>query len=114
MSLKLSEFACPCCGNNLIQTNTFTQLLKAREIAGVPFRINSGYRCEAHNREVGGTEDSSHIKGYAADLHCLYSGSRWKIIDALIKAGFVRIGIGKSFIHADNDPDKDQNVIWLY
>ena len=32
---------------------------------------------------------------------------------ALIKVGFRRIGVGKSFIHSDLDNDKP-NAIWLY
>ena len=33
-----------------------------------PIHINSGYRCEELNKKVGGTEDSYHMKGLAADF----------------------------------------------
>ena len=33
-----------------------------------PIHINSGYRCEELNKKVGGTENSYHMKGLAADF----------------------------------------------
>jgi len=48
------------------------------------------------------------------DIHCTNSRGRAIIIDALRKAGFTRFGIGNTFIHTDNDPDKDPDVMWLY
>tara|TARA_R100000664_G_C2701624_1_gene101738 strand:- start:70 stop:453 length:384 start_codon:yes stop_codon:yes gene_type:complete len=86
----------------------------ARTLAGIPFKITSGYRSRMHNRKVGGKPTSSHCKGLAADIYCDSNISRWKIIDSLIKARFNRIGIGKNFIHVDVDYDKSQDRIWLY
>ena len=91
-----------------------TALDLAREIAQMPFTITSGYRTEQHNEEVGGVDSSAHTKGYAADIACRDSVSRWKIINALLQAGFNRIGIADTFIHCDMDPDKSKNVIWTY
>jgi len=93
----------------------FLELLDdARQLAGVPFKINSGYRTPKRNKTVGGTENSSHLRGYAADISCTNSTQRFRIIAALIAAGFTRIGIGRSFIHVDNDPLKTPGVSWLY
>ena len=33
------------------------------------FIIVSGYRCEELNKVLGGTSDSPHLKGYAADVY---------------------------------------------
>ena len=41
-----------------------------REHLGYPIHINSGYRCEALNKRVGGSRTSQHIKGEAADVTC--------------------------------------------
>lgn len=82
--------------------------------ARIPFVINSGYRTEAHNRRVGGTSNSSHLKGLAADIKCVNDEQRSKIVNALIKAGFNRIGIAKSFIHVDIDGTKNAHRIWVY
>ena len=108
------EFTCPCCGGNKISINLVKKLDEARELAGIPFVINSGYRCKKHNKVVGGTITSSHLKGLAVDLKVTNSRSRYIILTALIKVGFNRIGIGASFIHCDIDKDKSQNVIWTY
>jgi hypothetical protein len=44
------------------------QLLEpARQIVG-PIIINSGFRCEAVNRQVGGVKNSQHLIGQAADI----------------------------------------------
>lgn len=39
-----------------------------REWYGHPIRINSGYRCPALNKAVGGVEGSYHTTGCAADI----------------------------------------------
>ena len=39
-----------------------------REAWGGPIRVNSGYRCPALNKLVGGTPTSQHQKGEAADI----------------------------------------------
>lgn len=40
----------------------------ARLILGVPIRISYGYRCEALNKAVGGSETSAHMLGLATDM----------------------------------------------
>ena len=86
----------------------------ARELSGVPYVINSGYRTPQHNREVGGTPDSSHLTGWAADIRAHSSNRRLLVVKGLIEAGFNRIGVGQNFVHADFDPSKSGNVMWLY
>lgn len=39
-----------------------------REIINVPIYINSGYRCGRLNRAVGGSNNSQHMRGLAADI----------------------------------------------
>ena len=34
---------------------------------GIPAIITSGFRCEEHNRRVGGSDDSMHLEGRALD-----------------------------------------------
>lgn len=40
----------------------------AREMWGKPLNVNSGYRCPTLNKAVGGTANSSHMYGQAADI----------------------------------------------
>lgn len=86
----------------------------ARHIAGIPFKLNSGYRTKEQNKKAGGVPDSAHLSGLAVDIACTTDTARHKIINALQKVGFNRIGISKSFIHCDIAKDKSPNVIWLY
>ena len=39
-----------------------------REAYGRPIRVNSGYRCPRLNTLVGGTPNSQHMRGEAADI----------------------------------------------
>ena len=119
MSLKYfsyEEFASPDVPHSgeYMDDNFLEMLDSAREISGIPFKINSGYRTIEHNYEVGGKSNSSHIVGKAADIAVKGSRQRWIITEALIQAGFNRIGIAKTFIHVDSDDTKDANVIWTY
>jgi len=110
------NFKCPCCGigPEKMDRMTVDDLDDARSGANIPFVITSAYRCPDHNAEVGGMSSSAHVRGYAVDIACEGSRSRHKIVISLLKSSFNRIGIAKDFIHADKDPDKPANVIWVY
>lgn len=113
---KLKEFDSPDAPGSGIKMNRdfLAKLDFARHDADIPFIITSGYRTKEHNELVGGVDSSAHTKGYAADISCRDSRSRYIIISSLQKAGFNRIGIASTFIHVDDDPDKPKNVIWVY
>lgn len=112
---SLKEQSCRCCGEGQLNPRFLEKLNKAREIAGIPFILNSAYRCEKHNKAIGGSETSSHLDGLAADIRCTDSISRYKIISALLSVGLCRIGIAKTYIHTDFDIyAKVPNLIWLY
>ena len=113
---KLSEFDSPDApGSGAKMQPKFLQMLdNARAIAGVPFEVTSGYRTEAHNAKVGGVEGSSHCQGWAADMAASSGTIKFQIVNALLKAGFTRIGVASGFIHADCDPTKPAQVIWTY
>jgi len=100
-----------------IETNMSKEFLfvldEAREIAGIPFIINSAYRSPEHPLSIK-NPSSSHIKGLAVDIKATDSKTRFKIVKALIQVGFTRIGIADTFIHVDLDLDKTQKVIWTY
>jgi len=122
MKMKLRYFTleefdspdAPGSGKEKMSVEFLKKLDEARHIAGIPFKINSGYRTPEHNKKVGGVKDSSHVQGTAADISCVTSAERFIIITALIKAGFNRIGVGNTFIHVDNDFNKVPELIWTY
>lgn len=108
------EFACPCCGKDDISLTLVETLQFIRDKAG-PLHINSGVRCPAHNKSIGGKPKSSHLKGLAVDIRCKASTKRFKILRAVFSLLiFPRIGPGPGFIHLDIDPDKAQWVCWDY
>ena len=76
--------------------------------------INSGYRCKKHNKDVGGKKDSAHLYGVAADIETKSDSKRYKVVTALLDAGFTRIGIGNGFVHVDEDPEKSRSRMWRY
>jgi zinc D-Ala-D-Ala carboxypeptidase len=90
------------------------KLTKALEIAAIGFKISSGYRTPEHNEKVGGVKESSHTNGCAVDIYAPTSRQKYIIINALLQAGFNRIGVAKNFIHVDNDASKNEDVIWTY
>jgi zinc D-Ala-D-Ala carboxypeptidase len=112
----LSEFDSPDeVGSGKKMDKEFLEKLDyARHNAGIPFKINSGYRTEARNTLVGGRFGSSHKKGLAADIGYTGSRQRYLILSALMDVGINRFGIAKTYIHCDVDKEKDQEVIWLY
>jgi len=115
LHFESNEFNSPDLPNSGINMdNAFLQMLDdARGIAGIPFKITSGYRSAEHNQKVGGVKNSSHLVGKAADIGVGSGNERYIILDALIKAGFRRMGVAKTFIHCDNDETKS-NSVWTY
>lgn len=109
-----SELECPCCHRCKTDDKFVDMLNYARSIAKIPFVITSGYRCEEHNKEVGGTANSAHTRGLAVDIKAANSTKRFIIVNALLRAGFKRIGIGKTFVHCDADSSLPQVVMFDY
>ena len=90
------------------------KLDKLREAVKVPLIIHSGYRTAEHNALVGGVDSSAHETGHAADIGALSSGLRFRIVEAALRLGFRRVGIGNGFVHIDDDITKPQDMVWLY
>lgn len=112
---KESEFSCPCCNACELDKDFLKKLNIARGCAEAPFKINSGFRCASHNASLPqSSPNSSHLSGHAADISTPDPETRYKVLYGLIVASFTRIGIGKTFIHVDDDPTKTHSLIWMY
>ncbi len=76
---KREDFACPCCGLNLVVSELPPVLDDLWENSG-PFVISSGTRCKKHNASLKpkpGGKRSRHLTGEGADLvFARYSDSR--------------------------------------
>ena len=117
------EFACSCgCGSNNIAPGLVAMLQQVRDDIGQSVGITSGVRCRAYNASVGGVETSAHVpadlgngeQAHATDIGIPNSAYRYKIMPALYRAGFKRIGIGNGFIHVDIDTRKPPDVLFDY
>jgi hypothetical protein len=49
----------------------FWVLQPLREMLDTPIIVSSGYRCEALNKAIGGSEASQHMNGMAADIEAV-------------------------------------------
>lgn len=105
--LNESEFKCKCGNDFCTMTPISRELIKCygmlRSTLGKPIKINSGYRCPAHNEQIGGSKLSRHMVGEALDLDL-------KAFDHLIKeeidhlimiSGFKYYKFYTSWVHVD-------------
>ena len=108
------EFACKCgCGKDDIKDALAVKVQAIRDLVKRPIRGNSGIRCDKHNANTKAKPTSIHIDEWAADHGYAESAERYEQIEAAVKV-FNRIGIAKTFIHVDVDPNKSPRVVWLY
>lgn len=56
----------------------------ARDILGVPMKINSGYRSPVLNKAIGGSTTSIHCYGYAIDFVAPKFGTTTEIVKTLV------------------------------
>lgn len=118
---KMSEFDSPDQpGSGELMEPAVVQALDiARDIYGFPMVVTSGFRTIEYNRQLieqgyNASPKSSHLLGWAVDIAVPNSERRFLMLEALLDAGFHRIGVGDSFIHADLDPNKTPNCLWVY
>lgn len=121
------EFACKCGGKycSPIHANIDLRLVDIceviREHVNAPIRISSGCRCKVWNQKQGGTDNSSHMFGMAADLHCDSIGSKklYETIQKLYKNGLIpnlrycQRYQKKDFCHIDIDVNKKRKNVFV-
>lgn len=96
--------ACPCgCGRADMDMEFMLTLDEIREACGFPFRVNSGFRCPTYNAQISSTgARGPHTTGKAIDIAAPSSTMRLLILSHALERGWVRFGIGKTFIHLDS------------
>lgn len=83
----------------------------------IVFSINSGFRTQHYNDSLkDSVKTSAHVSGLASDISLAgYTDEQIKVVlKALVDAGFKRFGLGKTYVHVDNDPDKPTPAVWDY
>lgn len=95
-----------------LQDALLEKLFAARDRAGVPFVITSGFRSVGENIAAGGVHDSAHESGLAVDIACSDGDTRFRMLSACLAVGFQRIGVYDLHIHVDVDETKPLGVVW--
>ena len=102
-NFKVREFACLDGTDTIFISDELVSILqKVRNHFGTAVIINSAYRTEAHNKKVGGSENSQHKYGMAADIRI--NGVSPKTIATYINTLLPDsggIGVYTSFCHVD-------------
>lgn len=131
---KDAELACPCCGVNGVKPAVLdaAEAIRAKAearygLGRVRMGVQSGYRCENHNKAIGGATNSQHMQGTALDLNLQIakdSGGEGKLAwvtvrsadwEDLARQAPLLGGIGRDderhFIHIDT---RDKTAQWCY
>lgn len=114
------EFECKCDNSDCIEQKISKEMIEkletCRQQFDQPVIITSGYRCEKHNKAIGGAPKSQHVLGKANDSRpknlTTDTMDEWtKILASTFKA----IGIATSFIHTDvREVEGSTRKIWHY
>lgn len=120
---KVNEFVCRCCRQlpedemENIEALAERVLDPVREKFGRPIKVNSGYRCEKHNRKVGGARNSQHMAGEAADIAAESKGyanmSEWKQANMEIARLIIKNGRFDQLI-LENVGEHDLLPTWVH
>ena len=112
-NFTVKEFACKDGSDKvLIDTALVDVLQKIRDYFGKPVIINSAYRSPEHNKRVGGSAGSYHVKGMAADIQI----SGVSAVELAYYAQTITNGVGvyyyrnTNFLHVDT---RQRETFWL-
>ena len=103
---RINEFRCHCGCQMPAEARQNIEALVAnvldplRDEYGKPIYVNSGYRCEKHNKAVGGVPRSQHIVGEAADIslrltHSTGSGQAYGLQDEMMTLARIIVQQGR-------------------
>ena len=120
-----NELKCSCCGKVEMDEEFMRMLQELRDVAGFPFRINSGFRCLKHNSAVSShkTKAGIHTFGKACDISVMSLSTTQclHLIKQAQEIGFTGLGINfrgerkGRFLHVDNrGPDFSVPAAWTY
>lgn len=109
------EFQCPCgCGQQSVDTELTEKLQLIRDKVDRPLKITSGYRCITHNAAVGGSQNSKHRYGMAADWRMVNRSINPVALGIIAAQYFKAVGIywydGCAIVHTDT---RDAKATWL-
>lgn len=105
-NFKVKEFKCNDGSDEIkIDSKLVNYLQQIRDWAGKAVTINSGYRTESYNEQIGGAKNSYHVKGQAADI--VVSGKTpLEVARKAEDLGMLGIIKYSSFVHVDTRTTK--------
>ena len=103
----------PPCQSSDLKDDLLDKLEYARCLCGFSFKINSAFRTKEYELSKGRNGTSAHCLGLAVDIACYDDEKRLLLVQNLLRAGFTRIGIGSTFVHADADKTRRPSM-WTY
>jgi uncharacterized protein YcbK (DUF882 family) len=100
---KNEELACHCCGRNESTQALVDLLEQIRVLVNQPIRVESAYRCEAHNAKVGGVPGSEHTHGIAADISVrgMTAADLYRIVRTIPEIGGIGRADNQGYVHVD-------------
>lgn len=106
-NLSRHEFTCHCgeCDLSTVDYELVKVVQAGCDYFDTSVIINSGIRCPAHNKAIGGHPNSYHLYGKAADV--VYKDIQPRLTAAYFRREYLgRYGIGEynSFTHIDVQP----------
>lgn len=105
---KRKEFECRCrCGFDIVDYELVEVLEALRDHLDMPVIITSGNRCNKHNSRIGGSINSFHLHGQAADI--LVRGAKTSEVYEYLTTKYpdkYGIGVYDSWVHIDVRPNK--------
>ena len=110
-NFKSTEFDCHgfgCCCETTIDLELVDILQEIRNHFGKAVIINSGFRCKAHNKAVGGASKSKHLSGCAADIR-VSDVEPSEVAKFAESIGVRGIGLYGNFVHVDT---RDSKSFW--
>lgn len=106
-SFSSLEMDCQCklptCTKTLINLEHMNKLQELRDKWG-SIKINSGYRCPEHNKNIGGEAKSIHMQGSATDIIVLSKAPN--DVQEALKDWNGGLGRYKTFTHLDSRGSK--------
>lgn len=102
-----SEFICKCdysnCNHSFLYSKTLDSAQMLRKYVNSSLTTTNGHRCQLHNSDVGGVDDSYHMKGHAVDFLVpdnmtinVFAGAATHFFDVVIPYP------DKNFVHCHN------------
>ncbi len=125
-NFSVNELMCRCGCNDSEMDDEFMRMLQElRDVAGFPFRINSGKRCIKHNAAISSHKKKAgiHTFGKAADISvmAISTTQTLKLIKQAQDIGFTGLGLNLRgdrngrFLHVDSrGEDFSPPAVWTY